>query len=313
MAVLPHLIGLFTLLGVGLVSAIALAAITMAHRLAHPPRKTYAWAVSRQRAGTPMELVPPRAFEAVRLRLKGNECPAWEIAGENPSGPLVIFTPGWGDSKLGVLTRLDPVIRHASRLIAWDPPGHGETDASTTCGMGLLEPALLEELIRQQVESEPALGSRGVMLFGSSLGAGVSIVSGGTDRAGAVRGVIAEAPYRLARTPASNVMRLSGLPYRVNGPIAFLMLGARRGSVFWKGFDRAGHARRLACPLLVLHGTDDEVCPIADGEAIAAAAPKGKLATIVGGNHNELWVDERTRGACVAAVGEFLDGIAGTG
>lgn len=301
--------GLVTLLAIGFVTAVLLLALTMMHRLTHPPRKTYAWAVSRSRPGTPGELPSPRAFSAVEIAPLGTRLPAWDIPGDKPEGPLVIFTPGWGDSRLGVLPRLDALLPFASRVLAWDPSGQG--DAAGTCDLGVREAELLTAIIADEAR-DAGVAARGVVLYGSSLGAGVSLVSASDPHAAPhARAVIAEGVYRLARTPAFNVMRLSALPYRLNGPLAFALLGLSRSG--WRGFDRAEHAARLACPLLVLHGEADEVSPPEDARAVAAAARRVTLAMIPAGTHNELWTDESTRPACVAAVAEFLGMVAAGG
>jgi len=105
--------------------------------------------------------------------------------------------------------------------------------------------------------------------------------------------IIAEAPYRLPKTPASRVMRQAGLPWAGVGPIAYLLLGLRTGAgALWRGFDRAEHAARLRSPLLVIHGDADAICPLEDGRAIAAAAPGGQLLIVEGGRHNDLWLPE---------------------
>ena len=61
-------------------------------------------------------------------------------------------------------------------------------------------------------------------------------------------------------------------------------------------------------PLLVLHGTEDEVCPVQDGRAIAAAVPGGraKIVEVAGASHNNLWTDERFIPVCAGAVAEFV-------
>jgi pimeloyl-ACP methyl ester carboxylesterase len=318
------MIGLLLLLLVGLVPSVTLMTVLMMHRLTHPPRKTYAWAVSRSKPGTPMELPSARAFEAVLLKLGGRELPGWRIVGDDPRGPLVVHTPGWGDSRLGVLPRLEGFLARASAVLTWDPPGLG--DAEGTCDLGVSEPRLLAELVEREIEGDPSLVDRGIVLFGSSLGGSVSIVTAASrdvapatafharlsERArAAIRGVLAEAPYRLAPTPAHNVMELSGLPHRVNGALAFWLLGLTRGGPAWRGFDRALHAANLGCPLLVVHPELDEVSPLEDGQAIAAAVPggRGRLAVIAGGSHNTLWTDEATRGETVRAVRGFFDEI----
>ena len=299
------MVGLAGLLLLGLVCAIGLSTVTMVHKLRHPPRKTYAWAVAKNRPGTPAELDTPRAFEEIALDLLGRKLPAWVIDGDVAEGPLVIFTPGWGDSRVGVLPRLGPLLRHASRVVAWDPPGLGEAEG--ICLLGVHEPVLLAEIVRQFGDH------RGVVLSGSSLGAGVSIVAaarlGESEGTPHILGVIAEAPYRLPWTPAFNVMRLSALPWRVPGPLAFFFMGLRDGNPLWRGFDRAAAAARLTVPLLVLHGEDDEVSPLADGRAIAEAADsndRGELRTIPRGQHNNLWTEPALSELADLAVHRFL-------
>ncbi|HRQ71391.1 MAG TPA: alpha/beta fold hydrolase, partial [Phycisphaerales bacterium] len=165
----------------------------------------------------------------------------------------------------------------------------------------------------------------GVVLFGWSLGAGASIVAAARERVRErVRAVVAEAPYRFAPTPARNVLRLRGMPWRATlMPAMRLIRLAQRtvspppgtpplrgGPLLSPSFDRAAHAARLPCPLLVLHGSDDEVCPIEDGLAIAAAAPNGRIVEVGGGRHNSLWVEEAHRAQAETAVRAFVAGCA---
>jgi pimeloyl-[acyl-carrier protein] methyl ester esterase len=60
----------------------------------------------------------------------------------------------------------------------------------------------------------------------------------------------------------------------------------------------------VACPLLVIHGEHDAICPPEDGRLIAHAAPEGSFACVFGGDHNRLWTDpemlEQTRDAAGA-------------
>ncbi|MEO1129922.1 MAG: hypothetical protein AAFX05_09495 [Planctomycetota bacterium] len=302
------LLGLAQLLAVGFVLALAIATWLVAYRLRRPPRKTYASALARGVPGDPSELPAPRAFDELTINLGGEAYPAWSIPGDAPDGPTIIYTPGWGDSKLGILPRLEPLLARAARIIAWDPPGQG--DAPGRSALGVREPALLSELIDDVASWSDDDAPIDVVLFGASLGAGVSIVTAATrpddDRAH-IRAVLSEGAYRHAPTPAHNVLRLSGLPYRLNAPIAFLFLGLRLGiGPLWKGFDRAAHAARVRCPLLTLHGSADEVCPPADGKAIHAAADRGELVIIEHGGHNDLWTSDETSPTCRAAVDGFL-------
>jgi pimeloyl-ACP methyl ester carboxylesterase len=73
----------------------------------------------------------------------------------------------------------------------------------------------------------------------------------------------------------------------------------------WRGFDRAVLAARVKCPLVVLHGDLDAVCPVADGEAIAQAAARGKLVVVRGGGHLDLWSEPAFTAQALGA----LDGL----
>lgn len=304
------MIGFIVILGLGLVVAIAGATWWTIRRLRIPPRRTYASAVARGLPADPSELDTPRAFESWSLscRVHGAsvELPVWDIEGDDPDGPVVVCTPGWGDSKIGALARMSGLAPAASRIIAWDPPGHGE--APGRCLLGAHEHEALGAIIDRLSDEAQA---RGVILYGWSLGAGVSIVAG-AEHADDPRilGVIAEAPYRLPMTPARNVIRLAGMPWTPNGPTAFALLGVTLGvGPTWRGFDRAIHAARLSQPMLVLQGTLDAVCPVDDGRTIARAAPQGVFIAIQAGDHSDLWTDERFRPQCERATIDFIRSV----
>lgn len=299
--------GLALLLALGLALAVVLGAWTIARRLRNPPRRTYAWAVARAMPGDPGELARPRAWRAWELEWDGARCPVWDIAGDEPEGCVLVLTPGWGDSRLGALVRLEALGWRCARAIAWDPPGLGE--CAGRWPMGTREHHALARLVRDLRESGER---RPIALMGWSAGAGTSIAAQALleERGEGCACVIAEAPYRLAWTPAQRVLRGAGYPWAVIGPLAFACLGVRLGvGARWRGFDRAQIAAGVEAPLLTLHGDADRVCPIEDGEAIAERAVAGELAAIEGGGHNDLWTDERHRARCVEAVGGFLAGL----
>lgn len=304
--------GLLSLLALGFVIALGAAVWVVYRRLRRPPRKTYATAVARGRPGDPTECDPPREFRAFSFRApidrsRHAELPAWEIEGGDRQGPVAVCTPGWGDSKIGALVRVNALSPVVSRIVAWDPSGAGEAPGCSNLGTGAdvgALGALLETLA-------PSLAGRPVLLYGWSLGAGVSIAcaaeQGERPEGPPISGVIAEAPYRLAWTPAMHVLDLAGLPWRLNLPIAYGLLGLRLGvGVAWKGFDRVLYAQRLRCPILVVHGTEDDICPSRDGRSIAAAAGEGLFIDIDGAGHNNMWTEEPYRTQAEGAVRDFV-------
>ncbi|GAB5495757.1 MAG: hypothetical protein Phyf2KO_08370 [Phycisphaerales bacterium] len=297
--------GLLLLLALGLFICWALVVAYTLWGLVHPPRKTYASAVRRGIPGEPSELDVPREFEEWSFRSRDNSLTAWDITGDNPAGPVCVFTHGWGNAKLDALVRLGPFVKHCSRIVAWDMPGHGESEG--LCDLGVGEVDDLVALINKIETDEP------IVLFGWSLGAGVSIAAA-TKLKDKVRALVAEAPYRLAYTPAKNVVSQSAMPWRTTLKPGFFAMGLlRRRSPLWAGnwpeFDRAEFARSLTCPLLVIHGDDDTVSPYIDGQEIAEAAPNSILHTIEGGSHNTLWIEESWRESASDAVDSFLSEV----
>lgn len=301
------------MLAVSLLIAWAIMVAYTMWMLTHPPRRGFAYALSRGAPTDPAAAlgltvgndgqVPCREWtvsSSNKALLK-----AWDVPGKNAAGPVVIVTHGWGDSRVVMLPRLPTLATHASRVILWDMSGHG--DSGGTCSLGTGE---VDQLLRV-IE---AAGADRVVLYGFSLGAGVSIAAAARlgDR---VSAVIAEAPYRWAITPARNVLHLRGLPHTLTLAPAMMLLGVRFGlGLNWatRGtFDRASHAAKLSSrtSLCVLHSEQDAICPLADAREIAAAG-RGTCTTIADGAHADLWTSARTRDAASHAVAHMLRALA---
>lgn len=298
-------------------------------RLTHPPRRTFGVALAQGRPTDPSKLISssgvPREFESWSIRVDGCELPVWDIHGDAAHGPILVLTHGWGDSRLGGLSRAHALLPVVSRCVLWDMPGHG--DAEGTSALGMKEVAALRVLIERIIERNGPDAK--IVLFGWSLGAGVSLAAGvwmASHLREKLLGVVAESPYRVPWTPARAVFSMQGLPTRGSLVPALWVIGLmnRAGLNFASGrgpaasdvelareigeFDRASISKKLAAkgvPVLVLHGTDDTTCPIADGEAIATSA-KGKFVAIDGAGHFGLWTDPRFAEQSASAVREWM-------
>ncbi len=314
MNLLDTILGLAQILLVGLTLAVIGITWLTLRTLRNPSRRTYAWATARNRPGTPEELDPPHAFTEREFDTDAGPINAWEIPGEAPEGVVVVLCPGWGDSCLGVLPRLSALLPHARLVVPFDPPGHGDTPTSAgKTSLGIKEPGIIRDIVRTL--SAEHTDARFV-LMGWSMGAGASIAAAAKPGDAPIAGVIAEAPYDLAPTPARNVVRLSGLPWRLNVPLAYFVLALRLGKGLAPSvFSRTAHAAKMpaSVPLLVLHGGADAISPPEDGRAIADAAPSATLAMIEGAGHNNLWTDDRYKGASAEAVQAFLGRVAASG
>ena len=98
--------------------------------------------------------------------------------------------------------------------------------------------------------------------------------------------MIADGPYRWTREPVHAILVHNGLPSfpvlnTVHRALCVLIPGLRHS-------ERAQYAAKLKCPLLVLHGADDPMCPLNSAQEVAQAAPEAELVIIPAGGHLNL-------------------------
>src|SRR5690606_2789464 len=119
-----------------------------------------------------------------------------------------------------------------------------------------------------------------VGLYGQSLGGHYAVRAAAIEHR--IKAVVASAgPYAVAthwdRLPP---MTRKGYQHRT---------GARNPQEAQEAvrkLDLSGFAERVVCPLLVLHGTADEVVPFAEGERIAREAKQVTFWRFENGNHS---------------------------
>ncbi|QQE10661.1 alpha/beta fold hydrolase [Planctomycetota bacterium] len=283
--------GFLLLMFIGWLIVVSLATIGFVWSLRRPRRKTYAVALGRGDAVDPGDL--GLAGEAVRFDLgDGGMTDGWVLEGDGEDdgkgGLTVVMVHGYGDSKYGLLGWAKKVceLKVAKRVVVYDQRGQGESEGKT-CDLGVNEPGDVLKVVNQLGVEECG----DVLLYGCSMGGGTAIKAGvlmsESEEAARLVGVIVDGPYRLWDEPVRNVMKLKKYPrwpmVEVGGWLLNMQL---KGGLF--EIDRVTEAKRLKCPLLVLHGTGDRVCSFESGKQIAEAAVDGELIKFEGVGHLEL-------------------------
>lgn len=266
--------------------------------IVRPARRTYAFAIAHELPTDPSEL--GLHGEEVTFNLPGGySSPGWIITGQNPDGPTVVVLHGHGDFTTGAMRFATTLAPFAAHLVLFDWPGHGGCTAPwMTCGTREPDDALaVIDGLPDEVRKRPTV------LFGYSLGGQIAIKTAGLfpDR---FAGVIVDGAYRRWDTPIRKRLAHHRVP-----SFPFIQI---TGVVFWlanliRNFDRAEYAKRIGGPVLVLHGTDDRVCPIEEGRELADAAPNSTFVEIDGGRHNQLHMHEPDR--YHSALDRFFKGI----
>ncbi len=218
----------------------------------------------RELVGTPADVgldyedVVFATTDAVRLH-------GWWVPGSRPATLL------WFHGNAGNIShRIDQLrLLHdqvGASVLLFDYRGYGQSEGKPT-ERGLYADA---RAALAWIRQRPAPDNRRIVYFGSSLGAAVAV-----DLAvrAAPAGAILETPFTNTREMAASV-----LP----APLAWLV-PAR--------FDSHAKIAALRCPLLFVHGDDDEIVPYAQGRRLyeAAVAPKA-FVTIAGARHNDTYV-----------------------
>ncbi len=191
--------------------------------------------------------------------------------------PVVILIGGLDSVKEELQQVADYFLDRGMAALALDGPGQGETGLTLK-----IEPAS-EKPIGAAIdflESMPDVDVGRLGIYGQSLG-GYYVVRAAAFETRIKAGVESAGPYAIADhwehlPPMTRV----GYQYRLGASSSTDAL--ERISQL----DLTGVAERVACPLLVLHGTADEVVPFAHGERIAREAKNATFRRYEKGNHS---------------------------
>jgi hypothetical protein len=146
-----------------------------------------------------------------------------------------------------------------------------------------------EAYLRALLE-RPGADPRRIAIWGRSIGGAVAVHLATAGNGGAL---VLESPFRSART----LLRDAG---------AWVLFGLSFLASY--RFDQEALIGRVRSPVLVLHGTADEVVPFSHGRRLYELANEPKrLQAIEGGGHNDLWA--RHADEVWGAAESFLRGL----
>jgi pimeloyl-ACP methyl ester carboxylesterase len=150
-------------------------------------------------------------------------------------------------------------------LLAVDYRGYGESEGAAT-EAGLYRDA---DAAWAYVTHLPEIDARRIAVYGRSLGSAVALYLA-TERP--ARAVVLDSPFSSAAAMARH-------HYWFLPPMLVRL-----------SLDNVGRAARLTVPLLVVHGSDDRIAPIAMGRAVAAAGHARDFLAVPGAGHNETYL-----------------------
>lgn len=204
----------------------------------------------------------PEAEEHVLTTSDGEKVIVWHVPAK-PGRAVVLFFPGNGDFLAGRVSRFKGITADGTGLIALSYRGYaGSTGAPS-------EQGLLQDAAAAYAFATERYDPKRIIDWGFSLGTGVAVAVASEQPVGKL---ILEAPYTSTVDVAASLFRFV--------PIRLLMRDQFRSD------ERIA---RVAVPLLIMHGTNDQAIPITFGERLFALAREPKtLVRFPGGGHENL-------------------------
>ena len=226
---------------------------------------------------------PPRVPEitnAQLLRLDGGGA-AFYIPAQ-PGQPTLAHFHGNQQQLADLAPVAERYTRRGLGFFAVEYPGYGQAEGAPS------EPAIdaAAERALHYLHDTLNVPERDTVLYGQSLGTGVALEMAARGRGSRLvliapyTSIVAEANFHYPFLPARWLVK--------------------------DRFDSFTRAPDVRQPVLIVHGTRDEVVPFPQGERLAARLPHATLERVEGGHHNDLFKLEEARLA--ARVTEFAEG-----
>ena len=202
------------------------------------------------------------AFETHRISTPDGTLEAWRIPRAEPRGTVVMFH-GYSAAKASLLPEARAFHDLGYDVFLVDLRGNGGSFGDST-SIGFLE---ADDVARSASYVRRRLAAGGpLILYGQSMG-GVAVLRSVQAKGVRPTAVIVEAVFDTMLGTIGNRFHSMGLPAF---PFAHLLLFWGGCQLGFSGFENnpVDWAPRVACPVLMLHGSDDPRARVAQGEAV---------------------------------------------
>lgn len=184
--------------------------------------------------------------------------------------PVVLHFHGNGEQLAWTEVMAEQWSQRGVGFVAVEYPGYGLARGKGEASEASI--ARAAEAAGRYVRETLGVADERLVISGQSLGSGPAVLLASQ---GLGAKLVLFTPYTSLPDVAAKV-----LPFL---PVRLLMRDR---------FDSASRAPLVKQPVLIVHGTDDEVVPFELGEALSKALPSARLLRIDGGHHND--VSDRT-------------------
>lgn len=267
-------IWLFSLVGVGLVVLLRLAVHRMILHGLRAPRVPH--------VRTPADL----GLQARELRLPvaaGKSLFAWFVPVPGAQqAPAVLLMHGWGANASLMLPAVAPLHAAGLSVLLLDARCHGNSDDETFTSL----PRFAQDIDvgLDWLRLQPGVDHQRLAVMGHSVGAGAALLC--ATRRQDVKAVVCLGAFAHPQEVMRRWLAEVRLPYLVIG--WYLLRHVQQ--VIGARFDDIAPIHSLLqvhCPVLLVHGIEDEVVPVGDARRLQAAGRPGQVTWIeIPGGHD---------------------------
>lgn len=194
----------------------------------------------------------------------GTGLTGWLIPG-TPEAPVVLFCMGNAGNMSHRLDTLKMLHDLGVAVFIFNYRGYGTSEGKAS-EAGLYADASGAMAFLQSRGWPPER----TIIFGRSLGAAVGLETA------------------LRKPPAGLIMEAAFTSIKAMGKQHYSLINFLLGWLIDAKFDNLGKINQLSSPLLIIHGSNDSICPPVMAEELYAAAPQNKrYLKIPGAEHNE--------------------------
>jgi alpha-beta hydrolase superfamily lysophospholipase len=218
----------------------------------------------------------------------------WVIPPGEARDQVVVLAHGWTSHALRMSGFVDPLLAMGFQVMLYNARSHGDSDMFPVVSLA----QFTEDLTAAVAFARQRAGS--VVMLGHSLGAAATLVAAADGAP--IDAAIVLAPPGHPADASADILRSQGVP----AGLIMRRIGSHVERYIGRTFESIAPELRLGevrCPVLLIHGTEDEVVPVAHFHRLAkVAGPNVRTCLVEGVNHDQVKSAPQT----LAEVRQFL-------
>jgi dipeptidyl aminopeptidase/acylaminoacyl peptidase len=222
------------------------------------------------------------------------------IASPDERRPTIVYVHGRSANRMETLPLADALFREGYNAVLWDGEGR-------QISYGPKEIDQVRRIVAT-IRNDPHVDPEHIYVIGLSLGGVIAIGAASQDADRHIRAIVADSPYADLKSVASRYLTAFGVIPKPVAWIARTMTFTTAKAIHGIEFDDrnpAEWAERVACPVLLIHGTSDKRIPHTNSQQIFGQLTGEKSLWLVeGAGHTKSFA--KARAEYVRRVLDFL-------